>query len=191
MEFLIHTSDTAPARSATILKSFTEEIGFLPNLAATMAESPTLLEGFATLRPIVRGGTLSGPERETIALVVSFENSCSYCMAAHSTFAVKEGLPSEALDALRSGEPPEVDSRLRALAGFTREVVHQRGFVPEEGVRALRGAGYTRPQLLEILAVIGWVSLANWAHNLTGAPVDEPFQAQAWTASESAAETTV
>lgn len=100
-DFPIHTVQTAPAGSRPVLEQLEAEVGFVPNLAATMAGSPALLGAFTSARSAVRGGSLGGPERETIALAVSFENSCSYCMAAHCTFAEMEGAPEPALEALR------------------------------------------------------------------------------------------
>jgi alkylhydroperoxidase family enzyme len=103
-------------------------------------------------------------------------------MAAHCTFAEMEGAPEEALLALRSGELPLGAPRLSALAAFTRQVVRRRGFVAAADVAAFEAAGFGRGQVLETLAVIGMTSLANWTHNLAGAPVDDAFRAHAWTA---------
>jgi AhpD family alkylhydroperoxidase len=56
-----------------------------------MAGSPALITGFAGLRKtLATAGTLTGAEREIIALAVSIENNCDYCMAAHSTFALMQ-----------------------------------------------------------------------------------------------------
>jgi uncharacterized peroxidase-related enzyme len=179
-EFPVHTPSTAPAGSRPILEALAAEVGFVPNLAATMAESPALLEAFTTARSIVRRGTFSGPERETIALTVSFENNCSYCMAAHCTFAEMEGAPAVALAALRAGEAPRSEPRLAALSTFVRQMVRQRGFASGEDLRAFFAGGFTRPQVLEVLAVVGMTSLANWTHNLAGTPVDAAFLHQQW-----------
>ena len=120
--FTIHTIDTAPADSRAALEALRQEVGFLPNLAATMAESPTLIESFTTLRKILGHSSFTPVERETIALSVSFENDCTYCMAAHSTFAKMSGISEPALEALRvGGNPP--DERLGALATYTRHVI--------------------------------------------------------------------
>lgn len=181
-DFPIHTVQTAPAGSRPILEELEAEVGFVPNLAATMAGSPALLGAFTAARTAVRGGHLDGPERETIALAVSYENACSYCMAAHCTFAEMEGAPEPALEALRAGELPETAPRLAALAAFARRLVRSRGFVPEDQVGEFLDAGFGRDELLEVVAVVGLTSLANWTHNLAGTPVDEAFQPRAWTA---------
>lgn len=181
-EFPVHTIDTAPDGSVPTLRALKGEIGFVPNLAATMAGSPTLLESFTTLRSLARGGTLSGVERESVALTVSYENSCTYCVAAHSMFAEMEGATAAICQPLRAGQPPQGSPRIEALTAFTRQVVRRRGFVEPEELTALEDAGFSRQQALEVLAVIAMTSLANWAHNLTGAPVDDAFSKHAWSA---------
>jgi uncharacterized peroxidase-related enzyme len=178
--FTIHTVDTAPPDSRAALAALRQEVGFLPNLAATMAESPTLLEGFTTLRKILGGSSFSALERETIALVVSFENDCGYCMAAHSTFAKMSGISEPALEALRVGGHPS-DERLGALTAYTRHLIATRGFATDEATQAFLDAGFTPAQALGVIVAIAFTTIANYAHNLTGCAVDQPFQPQVWT----------
>ena len=47
--FTIHTIDSAPADSRAALEALLHEVGFLPNLAATMAASPTPHRGLYNL----------------------------------------------------------------------------------------------------------------------------------------------
>jgi AhpD family alkylhydroperoxidase len=146
-----------------------------------MAESATLIDGFVGLRERLAQSTLTGAEREVVGLTVSFENRCEYSMAAHSTFAQRQGAPEEVIAALRSGgELP--DARLQALHVFTRGLLRSRGHLNAGEVAALYQAGYTTEQLLEVIAQAGYTSMANWAANLAGTPVDAAFQAQLWAA---------
>jgi uncharacterized peroxidase-related enzyme len=180
-QFPIHTIESAPSASQPFLEGLQQEIGFLPNLAATMAGSATLIEAFTSLRRIAARGELTPLERETVSLVVSFANDCTYCMAAHSTFATKAGIPAAALEALRAGAVP-ADARLGALAAFVRHLLTSRGHVSAEAQEALLRAGFTRAQLLETIAVIAFTTIANYAHNISGCAVDGAFQAQRWEA---------
>lgn len=178
--FTIHTIDSAPADSRAALEALRQEVGFLPNLAATMAESHTLIEGFTTLRKILGRSSLSPVERETIALSVHFENDCTYGMAAHSTFAKMSGISEPALEALRvGGNPP--DERLGALAIYTRHVMSTRGYATGEATQGFLDAGFTPAQALGVIAVIACTTIASYAHNLTGCALDPAFQPQAWT----------
>src|SRR6266540_4899943 len=112
-----------------------------------MAGSPTLIDGFVRLQ----ASSLTGLEREVVGLTVSFENACTWSMAAHSTFAAAQGASEEVLEALRSGrELP--DARLQALHVFTRKLLRSRGHLDADDVEALRKAGYTTEQALEVIA---------------------------------------
>jgi uncharacterized peroxidase-related enzyme len=178
--FEIHTAQTAPEPSRSALEGLQKDVGFLPNLAATMGNSPTLIEVFTTVRKILARGSLTGAERETISLIVSRENHCTYCMAAHSTFAKMQGMSAGALAALREGEVSS-EPRLAALGVYTRELLRRRGHASDRDLRSFLEAGFTPAQALEVVAVIGYTTWANYAHNITQVPVDPAFAPQTWT----------
>jgi uncharacterized peroxidase-related enzyme len=177
--FPVHTVQSAPAPSRSLLQDLQKEVGIVPNLAATMAESTPLLESFITIRKVLRGSGLTTPERETVSLVVSFENECTYCMAAHSTFAKTAGASDAAVTALRSGQ---THPRLAALVTFTRHLLANRGHASDQAKSAFLQAGFTPAQMLEVIGVIAFTTIANYAHNVTRCDVDMPFEAQRWEA---------
>jgi len=178
-QFPVHTIESAPSAAQPFMEGLQKEIGFVPNLAATMAESPVLLESFTTVRRILAHSAFTPLERETISLAVSFENDCSYCMAAHSTFAKMQGASDATLDALRVGEAPP-EARLGALAAYTRDLITNRGYARAETKSAMLRAGFTRSQLLEVIAVVAFTTIANYAHNITGCAIDPAFEPQEW-----------
>ena len=177
--FPVHTIESAPAASRNSLEGLQKDIGFVPNLAASMAESPVLIEAFTTVRSILGRSAFTPLEREVISLAVSFENDCTYCMAAHSTFAKMHGASAELLEAMRAGETPR-DRRLNALAAYTRHLLASRGHASDDAKRALLDAGFTRAQVLEAIAVIAFTTIANYAHNVTDCAVDAKFEPQSW-----------
>jgi AhpD family alkylhydroperoxidase len=97
--FTIH-----PGSSET-LAALERNIGFIPNLAAAIAASPTAIKGFVGLQTALRGSTLSGLEREVVGVTVSRFNDCAYSLAAHARFARMQGGDDELVDALVQGEP--------------------------------------------------------------------------------------
>jgi AhpD family alkylhydroperoxidase len=165
--FTIHTEATAPA-----LAAIRERIGFVPNLAAVLASSPTALESFGALQAGLRGTTLSPLEREVAGLAVSFENDCVYSMAAHSTFVVGAGVEPAVLAALRAGEPID-DPRLETVRRFAVALVRDRGHGRE-------AFGLSAAEQLEVATQVVYTTLANLAANLADPPLDEPFAAQRW-----------
>jgi uncharacterized peroxidase-related enzyme len=170
---------SAPANSTASLRALEQGLGFVPDLAATMAESPALISGFVDLRKTLAGGDLNGVEREIVALAVSLENDCDYCMAAHSTFALMQNADEDAVSTARRGDEP-ADPKLGALYRFTRSLVAKKGHLGAEELQALLDAGYSRRALLDVVAQVGHTTLANLAHGLSQAPLDDAFTPQAW-----------
>ena len=181
----VHTLESAPSESVSALRTLEQGLGFVPNLAATMAESPTLVGGFVDLRKTLAGGELTGVEREIVALAVSLENDCDYCMAAHSTFALMQNAEKDAVAAARAGDPP-ADPKLGALYQFARSLVRKKGHLAEDETQALLDAGYSSSALFEVVAQVGHTTLANLAHSISKAPVDPAFAPQEWNAAVAA-----
>jgi len=178
--YRVHTVDTAPEGSQETLRHVRETIGVIPNLAAAMAESPSLVKGFFALRELYHQGTLSPLEIQVLSLTNAFENGCRYCMALHSTFALREGLSAESLAALRDGRPP-MEPKLAALSDLSRSLVASRGQADPAVLDAFFAAGYTPAQALEVVLGVAVSVLPNFTHHLTGVPVDAVFKSQAWT----------
>ncbi len=180
-DFKVHTIESAPEASKPTLEKAQKTLGFVPNLYGVFAESPAMLEAYATLGGIFdRSTSFTATERQVVLLTAIFENECDYCMAAHSTIAGMQRVPDDVVQALRRGEPiPDV--RLEALSAFARKVVRERGWVSEGDVQAFLDAGFTRAQLLEVILGIGMKILSNYANHIARTPVDEAFQANAWT----------
>jgi uncharacterized peroxidase-related enzyme len=177
--FAVHTIDSAPADSTTSLRTLERGLGFVPNLAATMAESPVLVNGFVDLRDTLAAGELTGIEREIVALAVSLENDCDYCMAAHSAFALMQKADQDAVAAVRRGDQPE-EPKLAALYRYARTLMANKGHVTPDDSQALLDAGYSRAAIFEVVAQAGHTTLANFAHSISKAPLDDAFEPQAW-----------
>ncbi|MCI0709122.1 MAG: carboxymuconolactone decarboxylase family protein [Chloroflexi bacterium] len=177
--FTIHTIKSAPEDARPILQFLQDNVGFVPNLAATMANNPLVLETYATLNGTFGRGTLSPVEREIVLMATSYDNQCTYCMAAHSTFAKVHGASDNELSAIRAGKVPG-NPRLDALVTFTHQVVQLRGQVSAADIDAFLDAGFTKAQALEILIGVIQATLASLIHKMTGTPLDEAFQPLEW-----------
>ena len=165
--FTVHTAASAPAGSRDALVQLERNVGFIPNLAGTIAGSPVALTGFVALQSALRGTRLSALEREVVGLTVSRINACEYSRAAHSRFAAAAGGSEPLIAAVRAGEPLD-DERLERLRAFTEAVVLERGHV--EPV-------LDEEETLEVLTQIAYTTLANFAADVSGAPIDGAFRA--------------
>ena len=177
--FAVHTIESAPEGSKDALTRLRTDVGMIPNLAASMAESPELLKGFLAVRQILYSGTLTPAEVQVLSLTNAFENGCRYCMALHSTFALKVGVSSASVEALRNGQPPH-EPKLAGLSTFSRRLVRSRGQVSAQDLHAFVDAGYSRAQALEVVLAVAVSVLPNFAHHLTECPLDDAFRAQSW-----------
>ena len=177
--FAQYTTGDAPVASQPLLEKLGKSLGFVPNLFATIAESPAALEGTLALDASLEKGSLTKIERQLVKIAVSTENGCTYCVAAHSTIAGMLRARPELVTAVRTSAPLP-DQKLDALVRFTRAVAARKGFVGDNGLAEFLGAGYTKAQVLEVVGLVGVKTLENYAHALTNAPLDAAFQAQRW-----------
>jgi AhpD family alkylhydroperoxidase len=162
--FTVHTTQSAPAGSRDALAALERNIGFIPNLAATIAGSPTALQGFVALQTALRGRRLSALEREVVGVTVSRVNRSQYSLAAHSKFASVAGGSEQLVAALRAGEPLG-DDRVDRLRTFTEALLGSRGHTSADGLDA--------EQALEVIAQVAYTTLANYAANVARTPVDD------------------
>jgi len=122
MDLPILTVETAPAASRPILEGIAADLGFVPNLAATVAASPTLLRAFDGLRRAVGDESFDPRLRETAGVAVGVAVDNAYGVAFHSTVLDRLGLGDDDVEAMRRGSEPagatlaEYDSREFKLA---------------------------------------------------------------------------
>ncbi|MBX9699777.1 MAG: carboxymuconolactone decarboxylase family protein [Acetobacteraceae bacterium] len=179
--FIRHTAETAPAPAGARLAAIRKAWGFVPNLHATLAEAPTVLEGYDTLFALAGKGTLTPAEQQVVFLTTSRLHACEYCVSGHSVLAAQSGLDAPIIETLREGGAL-ADPRLEALRRFAAAVVEQRGEVPAGGVAAFLGAGYTRAQVLEVVLIVATKVISNYVNHLAGTPLDTFMAKTAWVA---------
>ncbi|HET9481163.1 MAG TPA: carboxymuconolactone decarboxylase family protein [Candidatus Polarisedimenticolia bacterium] len=177
--FTLHDAASAPERSRPILEHSAGSLGFVPNLYGVLAGSPSLLKGYTTLSGIFESSALSATQRQVVLLTVSAENGCDYCVAAHSAIARAQKVAEETITAVRDGLPMP-DEKLQSLREFTRQLVRQRGWVPERDVRAFLDSGFTTEEALDVILGIGLKTLSNYANHIASTPLDAAFSAHEW-----------
>ncbi|AQZ70816.1 Macrophage infectivity potentiator-related protein [[Actinomadura] parvosata subsp. kistnae] len=176
--FTVHTVESAPEASRQPLDELRQRVGFVPNLAGSLAAAPAAIDGFNQLQRALRQSALSPAEREVVGLTVSVANRCAWSVAAHTVFAERAGLAPEVIEALREGKGEQVS----ALSAFTGAILRTGGLVAADDLAAVLAAGYSREQVLEVIAQAAFTTMANWAANVTGTPLDAALAGKAWQA---------
>lgn len=177
-KFIKHTETTAPGDAAPVIAKIKQRYGFVPNLAAYVAESPLALEGVLALSQLFDRATLSPAEREVVLLVVSQVNRCAYCTTVHTGMARKAGVSSGAVRAILDGNAPE-DPKLAALRDLTLALVEGKGQVPGTLLQGFLAAGYAKAQVFEVVLGIALKTLTNYSNHIVSAQPNPEFVALA------------
>ena len=164
--------NTAGPATVELLNSVRKSMGAVPNLIATMANSPAVARAYLDFAQALAGGSLPRRLREKIALVVGEANACSYCVAAHTALGRRAGLTEqETREARRASSQ---DGKEQVALVFTRKVVQDRGVMADAEVEQLRRAGYTDGEVGEIVANVALNIFTNYFNHVAGTEVDFP-----------------
>ncbi|BCG02573.1 hypothetical protein PPGU19_071410 (plasmid) [Paraburkholderia sp. PGU19] len=164
--------EPVPVDSKPTLDAFTKNIGFTPTMMTTFAQSPIAFNGWATLRGSLCKA-LDVKTRDSIGLAVSEVNACNYCLTVHSFTAQHMAkLPPDEIIFARKGHAtaPQRDAAVQ----FARKVIETRGQVTDADLIAIRDAGYTDANVMEIVALVAMYSLTNFFNNVFDPEKDFP-----------------
>lgn len=162
----------APVGSQATLEAINAKLGRVLNFFRVLSNSPAVIDAHAALSQGL-GKALDLKARERIALAVAAVNGCEYCDAAHTltgyTFAK---LSKKEVDLARQGTSD--DPYAAAATGFARKVAEDRGKVSAEDIDAVKEAGFSEGQIIEIVAVVAENFFTNLINNVAGTEVDFP-----------------
>jgi alkylhydroperoxidase family enzyme len=181
VQLTIHTLDDAPADSRPLLEGIADDLGLVPNLAATAAASPALLAGFDGLRRAVARTKLDPVLREVAGLAVGVAVDNRYGVAFHSTVLAGLGVDERDIAAMRDGAAPS-DPTQAAVHDLARDMAVGRGDVPDASVDRATEAGLTTDAVLEVLLEATFAGLVGMIDNFAGRVELDGFLApRAWT----------
>lgn len=168
----IPTREAAPEASRPLLDAVNAKLGVTPNMFRLIANSPAGLEGVLGLSGAL-GRTLDVKLRERIAITVAAANGCDYCMSAHSYLGLNLAKLDEAeLAANRRGHSN--DAKAEAAVAFARKVADARGKIADSDVTAVKRAGFSDAQVIEIVLVVAENFLTNFVNNVAATDIDFP-----------------
>lgn len=173
--------DNADARTRILLEAAQKQMGAIPNMYANMANFSAMLEIYSAGYGLFRQeGGFTPAEQEVVFLTISKENSCAYCLAAHSVVAdMKSKVPVAVTDAIRNGtEIP--DKKLKAVALFTAVMLNKKGRPSAADVAAFLSAGYTEQHILSIILAIAVKTISNYSNHIFHTQVDPMFKSREW-----------
>ena len=177
----IHTIASAPENSKPALEQLQQAFGVLPNIAAAIANSPKLISSLVGVFQQVHSSSLTEPEIQIVLLTDAVANSSIYAVAFHTALALQQGVSSEETDAIRERRMP-ADKRFAALSRLAKTLIDKRGHLSERELDAFLAAGFTKEQVLEVIAVVAASTITNYAGTIANPPLEDSFQEHAWQA---------
>lgn len=168
----IPTRDDAPAASQPILDAVNTQLGVVPNLYRLVALSPAALAGMTGLSGALTKA-LDVKTRERLAIATAQANGCDYCLSAHTYLGLNLArLSPDEIALNRNGASS--DAKANAAVRFGAKVAETRGKVSAADLDAVRAAGFTDAQVIEIVAVVAENFLTNLINNVAATDIDFP-----------------
>ncbi|MCX5495100.1 peroxidase-related enzyme [Kaistia dalseonensis] len=164
----------APEASRPLLEAVGQQLGSVPNMFRSIALSPKALEGYLGLSGALGKGSLPAATRERIALAVAEVNGCSYCLSAH-TFIGRNLLKLDDAEIAANRNGASNDPKADAAVRFAVRVATDRGHVTDADFAAVKLAGYSDAQLIEIVQHVALNSWTNFFNEVFKTEIDFPL----------------
>jgi uncharacterized peroxidase-related enzyme len=163
---------TADAGVRRNFDAIEKNLGLVPNMMRTMAQSPRVLDGYLGLSGALSRGRLPAPLQEQIALAIAEANGCDYCLSAHSALGRAAGLSDAQLAASRDGR--DADPMTNAALRFALAILQRRGAVSDRELGDVRTAGWSDGEIAEIIAHVALNVFTNYFNRACHTEIDFP-----------------
>jgi uncharacterized peroxidase-related enzyme len=171
----------SPAMTAYFRKC-QEKLGFVPNVLVAYAFDNAKLEAFVAMyNDLMLGESgLSKLEREMIAVAVSSQNRCYYCLTAHGA-AVRQysGNPLLGEQMVMNYRVARISKRQRAMLDFAVKLTAQPANVEEGDRERLRRAGFSDRDIWDVAAIVGFFNMSNRVASATDMRPNTIYHGQA------------
>lgn len=173
----------APPEVQALFAKFLEKTGLIPNVARNFALLPEhFLRWFCYYDFLMRSeehSQLSRKEREMIAVVVSSENRCEYCLASHSAY-LREISGDPVLPEVLAANYRRADlaPRERALLDFAVKMTQDSPTMSPDDLIPMRAVGLSDEAIFEAAQVAAMFNFTNRLANALGWKPNEEYYYQ-------------
>jgi AhpD family alkylhydroperoxidase len=158
----VPTPDSASDATTEIYAQIRKAIGKVPNTFAAIGADSVLATG-----------TLTKRDQAAIKLAVSSVAGCDYCVTAHNMLGKLAGLTPDELGKIRRGQSTG-NAKRDALIRFVRVLAETSGTVSDAEFAAIRAAGYTDAQLVDISLAFASITFTNVFNRLNDTEIEYP-----------------
>lgn len=173
--------DPLPEQTQKYFDVCMDKLGMIPNVLQAYAFDIEKLNAFTALYNdlMLANSGLSKLEREMIAVAVSSENKCYYCLTAHGA-AVRElsGDPVLGEMLVMNYRAAPLDARQRAMLDFAVKMTRASAEIEEADRNALRSVGFSERDIWDIAGVAGFFNMTNRIASATDMRPNDEYHAQ-------------
>lgn len=156
-----------------------EKPGFVPNVYRAYSLRPQQLRGFIAMYEsiMLADSGLSKAEREMIAVTVSAQNHCFYCLISHGAALRIRSKNEELADTIAANyRAADLTPRQRAMLDFAVKMTNASYTCGDEDIAALRVHGFTDEDIMDIAQTAAFFNYSNRVASALGMrPNDEFF----------------
>lgn len=173
--------DPLPEQTQKYFDICMDKLGMIPNVLQAYAFDIEKLNAFTALYNdmMLAESGLSKLEREMIAVAVSSENKCYYCLTAHGA-AVRElsGDPELGEMLVMNYRVAPLDARQRAMLDFSVKMTRASAEIEEADRNALRTVGFSDRDIWDIASVAGFFNMTNRIASATDMRPNDEYHTQ-------------
>jgi uncharacterized peroxidase-related enzyme len=167
---------------AAYFKKCQDKLGFIPNVLVAYAFDMVKLEAFVAMyNDLMLGESgLTKLEREMIAVAVSSQNRCYYCLTAHGA-AVRQYSGNALLgeQIVMNYRAARLSKRQRAMLDFAVKLTAQPANVEDGDRERLRRAGFSDRDIWDVAAIASFFNMSNRVASATDMRPNTVYHGQA------------
>ena len=141
-----------------------EKPGFVPNVFRASSLRPQQLRGFIALYDSIMEADsgLTKAEREMIAVAVSAENHCFYCLVSHGAILrIRSKDPVLADTIAANYRAADLSPRQRAMLDFAVKITRASDTCSDDDIEGLRAHGFGDEDIMDIIQTAAFFNYSN------------------------------
>ena len=155
---------TLPDDIQSLFEQMRTKPGFVPNVYRAYSLRPQQLRGFIALYDSIMEADsgLTKAEREMIAVAVSAENHCFYCLVSHGAILrIRSKNPIQADTIGANYRAAELTPRQRAMLDYAVKITRASDTCTDADIDALRAHGFSDEDIMDIVQTAALFNYSN------------------------------
>lgn len=160
--------ETLPEDIRALFNRSREKPGFVPNVFRASSLRPEQLRGFVALYDSIMEAEsgLTKAEREMIAVTVSSQNHCFYCIVSHGAILRVRAKDEVLADTIVANyRAAELTPRQRAMLDYAVKITTASDTCSDEDIEQLRGHGFSDEDIMDIVQTAAFFNYSNRVAN--------------------------